>query len=45
MATYALGLTPMMDRLLLDIAEPNRPEMAAFADDLTGAGKLTQIKT
>ena len=45
MATYSLGLTPMMDSLLLDIAEPNRPKMAAFADDLTCAGKLTQIKT
>ena len=45
MATYALGLTPMMDSLLLDISEPNRPKMAVFADDLTVAGKLTQIKT
>jgi hypothetical protein len=42
MATYALGLTPMLNDLsIID----SRTKHVAFADDLTGAGKLNEIIT
>ena len=43
MATYALGLVPLINKLL-DIEVENRPKMVAFADDLTGAGSLKQLQ-
>ena len=41
MATYALGLTPLLNKLFEHNTKPN---MVAFADDLTGAGTLKQLK-
>ena len=40
MATYALGLVPLID-VLLNIE--NKGKMVAFADDLTGADNLEQL--
>ena len=40
MATYALGLVPLID-VFLNIE--NKCKMIAFADDLTGAGNLEQL--
>ena len=42
MATYAIGLTPLLDDLQ---RFGNETKHVAFADDLTGAGKLIQIKS
>ena len=42
MATYAIGLAPLLDDLQ---RFGNETKHVAFADDLTGAGKLIQIKS
>ena len=42
MVTYAIGLTPLLDDLQ---RFGNETKHVAFADDLTGAGKLIQIKS
>ena len=42
MATYAIGLTPLLDNLQ---SISSGIEHVAFADDLTGAGKSHQIKS
>jgi len=44
MAAYALALTPLMKHLLNFIEEKNL-NTTAFADDLTAAGSLEDIKT
>ena len=41
MATYALGLTPLLDHLQ---SVKRSVEHVAFGDDLAGAGKLEEIK-
>ena len=41
MAAYALGLTPLLDHLQF---VKRSVKHVAFADDLTGAGKLEEIK-
>ena len=41
MAAYALGLTPLLDHLQ---SFKRNVKQFAFADDLTGAGKLEEIK-
>ena len=41
MAAYALGLTPLLDHLQ---SFKRSVKHVAFADDLTGAGKLEEIK-
>ena len=41
MAAYALGLTPLLDHLQ---SVKRSVKHVAFADDLTGAGKLKEIK-
>ena len=41
MAAYALGLTPLLDHLQ---SLKRSVKHVAFADDLTGAGKLKEIK-
>ena len=41
MGTYAIGLTPMINELL-DLH--SAVKSVAFADDLTGAGKLASLK-
>ena len=42
MATYALGLVPLLECLLNSEPE-HKPKMVAFADDLTGAGNLADL--
>ena len=41
MAAYALGLSPLLDHLQ---SIKRSVKHVAFADDLTGAGKLKEIK-
>ena len=41
MAAYILGLTPLLDHLQ---SVKKRVKHVAFADDLTGAAKLKEIK-
>ncbi|XP_066914550.1 uncharacterized protein [Clytia hemisphaerica] len=43
MAIYALGVTPMLNILLIGIGN-NHNRMVAFADDITAAGSLDALK-
>ena len=45
MAIYAIGLTPLLDMMLNVLMNvDDNTKMVAFADDLTGVGKLTTLK-
>ena len=43
MAIYALGVTPMLNILLIGIGNKHN-RMVAFADDITAAGSLDALK-
>jgi len=43
MAIYAIGVTPMLDILLVGIGDQHN-KMVAFADDITAAGTLQALK-
>ena len=45
MAIYAIGITPLLDILIKILSSSDTTTtMVAFADDITGAGKISTLK-
>ena len=44
MPTYALAIIPLMTTLSLPLQTDDKVKQSAYADDLTGAGSIDQLK-
>ena len=44
MASYGIGLTPLLDRLLNSKSEEDEWKQSAFADDISAIGKLLSLR-